>query len=279
MDQRQIRSYTEKYLQQHKCQIIEAAPTHLITQLSIEADKDLLNRPMYWMYVESMNIDPQPARFCFVFDQENVPEEVRGEYLFYGSTRFKQIMTSAQKNGKFVRLYQKPSGWERFHSHSKPYNPWLGINIKVSYLCDQHKDRIMYLGINLFTGKIKENFYPTLKTIEWVPKLPEQRHTVRPRLTVSEAIGELEYFVQDQLQQEDSSWATRALERKEKELKQAESYYPDLARDVIVMEDDKLQEMLREKKQRQREIIWQYYPRIEVQLINAGLFYLEDPSK
>lgn len=278
MDQREIRSYTEKYLKQSQCQIIEAAPTHIITQLSIEADKDLLNRPFYWMYIENMNIEPQPARFCFIFDQDYVPEDIRGEYLFYGSTRFKQILTSAQKNGKFVRLYQKPTGFERFHSHSKPYHPWLGMNLKVSYICDQHKDRITYLGINLFTGEIREDFFSALQTMEWVSRLPEQRHTIRSRLSIPEAVGELEYFLQDQLQSEDCSWANRALERKDAELKQAEAYYPDVKNDVIVMEDDKLQELMREKKQRQREIVWQYHPRIEVKLINAGLFYLENGS-
>lgn len=270
MDQKEIRTFTERYLQHHDCQIIESAPTHLITQLSIDADKDLLNRPFYWMYVEKMNLQPQPARFCFIFDQENHPPDLKGEYLFYGSPRFTQIMSSAQKHGQFVRLYQQPSGWSRYNYVSRPYTPWLNVNFKISYICDQKKDRISYLGIHLQNGTIREDFYQQVQNLSWTPKLPARRHTITPRLTIAEAVGELEYYLQEQLVNEDLTWAEQAKERLDLELSQLDSFYPDES----AMSD----EILKEKRQRRTETIWQYHPRVEVMVINAGLFYMEDSS-
>lgn len=268
MESSQIRSFTDRYLKQMDCQILEATPDYLITQLSIDADKDILNRPFYWMYVEKTGLDPQPAAFCFIFNRDgDLPEDLRGELLFHGSPRLSQMIQSAQKHGRYVRLYQSPSGWERFGSPSQSYTPWIGINFKVSYLCDRQKDRICSLGINLRTGEIKENFYTSTCQLTWTHKLPPQRHITNPRITVSEAVGELEYFLQEQLEAEDSHWAQEALERLELEWQQLEGYYPD---DTQISD-----ELLKEKKQRKRETIWQYHPRIEVSVINAGMFYME----
>jgi hypothetical protein len=272
MDQKEIRSFTERYLQYHDCHILESGPTHLVTQLSVQADKDLLNRPFYWMYVEKMNLEPTPARFCFIFDPdpEKRPADLRGEYLFYGSPRLTQLLNSAQNHGKFVRLYQQPSGWDKYSYISKPFTPWLSVNFHVSYICDQKKDRISYLGINLQSGEIREGFYQSILNLSWSVKLPAQRHITHPRLTIAEALGELEYYLQDQLQNEELSWADEAKERLDIELDQLEHFYPD--------ETAMSEEMWKEKKQRQRETIWQYHPRIEVKIVNAGLFYMEQPT-
>jgi hypothetical protein len=267
MEPREIRSFVERYLENNSCHIIESSPSHLVTQLSIQADKDLLNRPFYWMYVERCNLEPQPARLCLIFDPEKCPQEVNGEHLFYGSPRFSRMLSSALKHGQFVRLYQQPSGRNRYTYISKPYTPWLGINFKVSYICDQKKDRISYLGIDLQNGQIREQFYQTICQLSWTSKLPAQRHTIEPRLSIAEAVGELEYYLQDQLENENLTWAEEAMERLDMELKQLDSYYPD--------ETALSMELSKEKKQRRRETIWQYHPRVEVSVINAGLFYIE----
>ncbi|MBA4495714.1 YqhG family protein [Paenactinomyces guangxiensis] len=267
MDQKEIRSFTERYLQCHDCHIIESAPTHIVTQLSIHADKDLLNRPFYWMFVERMNMEPQPAQLCFCFDADLRPEHGRVEHLFYGSPRFAQMLNSAQKNGQFVRLYQQPQGWERRNYISKPYTPWLGINFKISYICDQKMDRISYVGINLQNGEVRDGFYQMIQSLSWTSKLPAQRHILSPRLTIPEAVGELEYYLQEQIENEDLTWADEAMQRLEAELNQLDSYYPD--------ETSMSEETRKEKKQRRRETIWQYHPRVEIKTINSGLFYIE----
>ncbi len=269
MEQAKVRSITEQYLQTQGCHILESTPTYIKTQLSIEADKDLLNRPLYWMYVEKMSLPPQPARFCFLFDEKVQLDGERGEHLFFGSPRFTQILHSAQKKGRFVRLYQQPTGWQR-DSTSKPYYPWLAINYRVSYICDKKKEQLRYLGINLYNGDLYEPFYPTIRHLNWTPKLPPRRHLLEARLTLAEAVGEAEYYLQESLEQEDAAWATEAAKRLKYEWEQLDAYYPEPSK--------RSPEENEEWKQRRYELAWQYQPRIEVDVANAGLFYMETAS-
>lgn len=266
MDQTQVRTWTERYLDNYQCQIIESAPTYLITQLSVQADKDLLNRPFYWMYVEKMNMKPNPIQLCLIFDTENHPADIKGELLYFGAPRFSKMLQSAQKHGKFVRLYETPK-WQPSYSPAKPYSPWLGVNYKISYICDQKKDRLCHLGINLLNGEVAELFYETLSERKWSAHIPPNRHIPSLRLSLTEAVGELEFYLEEQIRQEDLTWATEAKERFTAELTQLNSFYPE-----NVQQND---ELAREKKQQEQELVWQYHPRIEISVVNAGLFYLE----
>ncbi|QBK14388.1 hypothetical protein AB849_012730 [Thermoactinomyces vulgaris] len=266
MDPAQVREWTEKYLKLYQCPVIESGPSYLITQLSIEADKDLLNRPFYWMYVEKMNIPPKPVQLCFIFDPENHPPDIRGEILHYGSPRFQKMLQSAQKHGKFVRLYEDP-GWQPSHSPSKPYTPWLLVNYQLSYVCDQKKNRLSSLGINLLNGEIAESFYDCLKKRKWVNRLPPHRYLPAHGMSLTEAVGELEYYLEEQLKEEDQTWAKEAKERLNMELEQLNAFYPG--------EEKQDDEIRKEKKNREQELVWQFHPRIEAEVINAGLFYME----
>lgn len=264
MDQTQIREFTERFLDHHQCKVVEVAPTHLVTQLSIDVDKDLLNRPFYWMYVEKMGTTPQPAQLCFIFDADNRPPELNGEYLFFGAPRFKMMLRSAQKHGRFVRLYQETHLRPRYGT-SLPYVPWLAVNFKVSYISDQKKDIIHQLGINLQSGEIRENFTEELAKFQWTHKLPTGRHLLPEKMNGAEALSELEYYLDDLLKQEDHTWANEALERYINEISQLEAYFPE--------KSELEEEQHKNKDARKREIIRQYHPRIEVEVINAGYFY------
>lgn len=271
MDQKKVREFTERYLKLNDCHILESGPTYLLTQLSIHADKDLLNRPFYWMYVERMNLPPQPVRLSFVFDPENHPEEIRGEHLFYGTPRFAKILQSAQKHGKFVRLYEEPRYEPAYTDLTKPYSPWLAVNYKVSYVCDQKRDRLCSLGINLNDGTIREGFYEVIKDRRWSNRLPAKRYTVEPRLQVVEAVGELEYYLEETIRREDLTWAEEAEKRLQSELERLDVFYPD--------EPSMPDEIRTEKKRRREEIVWQFHPRVEISVINAGLFYVDTPQQ
>lgn len=266
MDPAQVREWTERYLNLYQCQILESAPSYLITQLSIEADKDLLNRPFYWMYVEKMNIPPKPIQLCFIFDPKNHPLNIQGEFLHYGAPRFQKMLQSAKKHGKFVRLYEDP-GWQPAHSPSKPYTPWLLVNYQISYVCDQKKDRLCSLGINLLNGEIVESFYDRLKKRKWLNRLPPRRYLPAYGISLTEAVGELEFYLEEQLREEDLTWAKEAKERLTMELNQLNTFYPE--------EEKQDDEVRREKKNREQELVWQFHPRIEADIVNAGLFYIE----
>lgn len=262
MEADRIRSFAERFLTAHGCHFVEKSPEHLVTQLSIEADKDLVNRPFYWMYVEKMGIEPKPSLLTFVFDPQRLGEHDRGELLTYGSPRFVSMLESAKKRGRFVRLFEEKPAPVGSPLTSRPYIPWLGVNFQISFVCDQKKDEICCLGINLHSGEIVEDFFRKMLRRRWTARLPANRHTVQPQLTIVEGVGELERFLQERIEQQDLDWAEQALNRMKMELEQLEHFYPEEVKSS-------------EKEQRIRETIWQHHPRVEVEVINAGLFYLD----
>ncbi|QKG84170.1 hypothetical protein GXN76_06580 [Kroppenstedtia pulmonis] len=266
----EVKTFTERYMESLNCHILEQSPHHLEVQLSVEADKDLIHRPFYWMYVEKMGLPPNPSRLAFTFTPDQAPPGVRGELLSFGSPRFTHILNSARKNGQFVRLYEDTPHRVRYTGRSRAYEPWLGIQYQISYICDQKKDEILSQGIHLRSGETVTEFYDKISNRNWSSKLPTYRHILPPLLSIPEAVGELEYALEGYIQSQDLNWARSAKDLLDAELQRIHAYYPDEWR----MSD----ELHAEKKQRIREAVWQYHPRVEVETVNAGLFFLDEGS-
>lgn len=72
MNAQELYHYVERYLEAQECKVLVKDSAYLTTQLSIKADKDIVNRPYYWMFVERTGTEPQPMQFTFIFDEENV---------------------------------------------------------------------------------------------------------------------------------------------------------------------------------------------------------------
>lgn len=266
VDAIRVHRFAERYFSANDCQIIERSPHHLKVKLSVKVDKELINRPFYWMYVEKMNLQPNPTTLNLISKPEKAPEGFNGEFLSFGTPRFRQILQSAINQGRFIRLYENKTPETNNPNNSSPYTPWFGVNYKLSYICDQKKDELLSLGINLYDGQIKSNFYPQIKQRIWTPKIPAHRHIIRPRFQLIECLGKLENFIEEHIKKQDSTWAREAKKRLDQELKQVSLYYPEGESETGTEA---------EKKQRIQEIYWQYHPRIEVDIINAGLFYLD----
>jgi len=285
MDQTWVRNYIEEYLTIHQCDFIEKAPSHFQVKLSIDVDKDLTNRPYYWTFIDRTGTEPETLTMNFIFDPDHAPD-IRGEVVKFGSRRLQQIFQSAKQRGKIVRLYQQTQNLPnaRFRNHQKDkisnLNPWLGVNYKIEFISDKKKDLFLSLGINLGNGKMKNNFLNLIKNTHLTPVLPSNVSTIPPFLTFREAKLQLEEWILGEIDKEDFTWAVQAKQRLEQELEQIEKFYQSYASEF---EDYKNEEEKNEiqknrtldKDKRINEIKWQYSPKINVQPINYGIFYLE----
>ncbi|WP_339063506.1 YqhG family protein [Tepidibacillus marianensis] len=284
MDQTWVRNYIEKYLTIHQCDFIEKSPTHFQVRLSVDVDKDLTNRPYYWTFVERTGAEPETLTMNFIFDPENAPD-VRGEVVKFGSRRLQQIFHSAKQRGKIVRLYQQIQNYpqKRFPNTQGKINslyPWLGVNYKVEFMSDKKKDLFFSLGINLGNGKMKNDFLSFIRKTPLTPVLPANVSTIPPFITFREAGLQLEEWVLGEINKEDFSWAITAKQRLEQELEQIEGFYQSYSSEIENNkngnENNELHEQrMIDKNKRVNEIKWQYSPRIVVQPINYGIFYLE----
>jgi hypothetical protein len=284
MNKTEIRTFAERYFHAFQSQFIENNPAYFAVELPPEVDKDLGNRPFYWTYVEKLGMEPNKLTFTFVFDRENTPSDIRGEELLYGSRRLHQIFDSAKKHGKYVRLYEEVIEGQRMNPlGSAPLVPWLGVNYKIEFICDQKRELLLPLGINLISGAMVDNFYERLQATALTPKLPDYSFTMQPIFGIDAAADRLELYIQQRIDQEDTEWAQQAWTRLGEEKKIVESYYDQESHrqgstnNHTDTPEDKQKEITQEKETRLKELQWQHEPRIQVSPLNIGLFYLRTP--
>ena len=300
MNKQRIRQFVMKYLQATHCHIIEKSPDHVTVELSVEADKDLTNRPYYWNFVERTGAQPETMKFTFRFspqkEQENSgdapasartaqnPDSILGRYfgivpgskrtldetLYFGSGRLEQIFQAVARRGKCVHLFETGADLSASGPGSVGYTTWLNVNFKVEFACDMKRDEICSLGISLSTGEIAEQFFDKMKPLALSPRLPAHAF-IRETISYERALADLEAYVQKKYAAYDNRWALEAEDRLQFELKRLESYYNDLLSRLEGEEQEKAQQEFLKRKE---ETEWQHKPRIEVSAINCGLFHL-----
>lgn len=313
MNTEQIEEYVTRYIEATGCQVIEKSPAHVTVKLSPEADKALTNRSYYWNFVERTGAEPETMTYTFVFDPEEmerldeqknnkadnnneavknsasavpapndsilgryfgfVPTAAQGrthrEHLSYGSSRLQQIFQSVKSQGKYVNLYEEPlNPFQPLQTSA--YTSWFVVNYKVQFTCDMKRDELHSLGISLSTGEIAEEFHAYLLTKTLTPKLPANTH-IRETITLSRAQSELNKYLEQIIQTYNHDWAEEARERMQVEVARMESYYHDL---IKAADEDKKTQLKEQRQNRLEEIQWQYKPRIQVNVINCGIFHL-----
>lgn len=230
MNQMQVREYVEKYLAAFSSHIVETHPDYLTVKLPVEVDKDIGNRPFYWSWVEKMNLPYQPMVLTFCFHPDRMPSDRRVEHLHLGAARLQQIFQSTRKHGSFVCMYEtQPPGQTRpLSRRSAPLVPWLGVNWKISFICDKKRDLILHFGVNLHQPQLVREFYPFLLERPLAPAIPDYHYTLDRRMTIPEAFAMMEAEIHRILAQEDQRWAEEAGQRLEEELQILEDYYREL---------------------------------------------------
>lgn len=260
MQPHQIHNFLERYFIANDCEIIEKTPSYLTVRLSIALDKLIMNRPFYWHYVEKTGRTPEPMTITFITDKANAPKKINGEVVHFGSPRLHQIFATTRELGGFIRLYEDV----RAHANeSIPLHPWLGLNVKISFQCDRKKDVLLSLGLNLIHGQVVYPFYEKLQKIRLTPKIPDYCFTLSPLIKEKSGLNRMKRMILTYIENEDDSWAKGAIERMERDLALLEQFYEDY--------EEKPESYHVEKQ----SIIELYRPKIHVNVINGGIFYMK----
>ena len=260
MKQQEIHSYLKSFFTSTNCEIEKDTGKSLTVQLSIEMDKLLMNRPFYWHYIEKTGGEPNPQKITLITEFSK-NDDIKGELIHFGSSRLHQIFSKTREHGSFIRLFENQHGTQDSHI---PLFPWICLNVKISYLCDRRKDQFHSIGINLMTGLLQEQFHQELqeKKIPLTAKLPDFAFKFTPLIKPQSGIRRIKQYVEKEIYQDDHSWAEDARARWAEDEKLLNAFYKDL--DVkperYVIEKEALKD--------------QYEPKIQVSIINGGLFYL-----
>jgi hypothetical protein len=259
MQQQDTHDFLERYFLANGCEIKENQPGYMTVQLTVDLDKELMNRPFYWHYLEKTGGMPNPIALTLIYDREKAPENLKGETIHFGSPRLHQIFASTKHLARYIRLYEEiPNPGNQ----NIPLKPWLGLNLKISYQCDRKKDVLRSIGLQLMNGQMVENFFNSVTELKLTPKIPDYSFTLSPLILPKSGVLRIENYLRWELKQEDDNWAEDARKRWQKDLTLLEHFYKD--------SEEKSESYLIEKQALQE----QYEPKIKISIINGGLFYL-----
>ena len=263
MQQQEIHKFLERYFLSNKCEIVDKQPNYMTVQLTIELDKELMNRPFYWHYLEKTGGVPNPMCLTLITDPDTVPEHIKGETIHFGSPRLHQIFQSTKNLASYIRLYEKSTS---LSNQQTPLRPWIALNVKISYQCDRKKDVFKSIGLSLINGQMVQQFHEKLLKLDLTPKIPDYSFTLSPLIRPKSGVVRIENFLKSEVEKENHSWAEDARKRWEKDLHLLEHFYKDdqVKAESYVVEKEALKD--------------QYEPKIVMSIINGGIFYLSDQA-
>ncbi|MDM5199682.1 YqhG family protein [Fictibacillus enclensis] len=262
MQQHEIHHFLERYFEANECTVEARHPSYMKIQLTVELDKLLMNRPFYWHYLEKTGGVPNPLTLTLVTGQQTPPDG-GGEFIHFGSPRLHQIFASTKKLGSFIRMYESIT---QHSGQNIALHPWLCVNMKTSYQCDRKKDRISSYGIHLITGRMVESFHEKLSKLPLTRKIPDFCYTLSPFIRPISGLKRIESLVEQEIKQDDHSWAEDAKARWREDEELLDRFYED--------EEEKPEYYHVEKE----ALRTQYEPIISVDIINGGLFYLSETA-
>lgn len=260
MQQQEIHNFLERYFQSNSCEILDNQRGYMVVQLTNELDKELMNRPFYWHYLEKTGGIPNPMILTLITNSQMAPDHVKGETIHFGSPRLHQIFKSAKSLAGYIRLYENHN---QSPGRQTPMYPWLGLNVKISYQCDRKRDVFKSIGLQLINGGMIENFHDRLLQISLTPKIPDYSFTLSPLVMPKSGIKRIEQYLRTGIEQENHTWADEARMRWKQDLDLLHHFY----------EEDENNENFEVERKALQE---QYEPKIKIEIINGGLFYLTD---
>ncbi|PIC64855.1 hypothetical protein CSV79_04335 [Sporosarcina sp. P13] len=255
MQPQEINEYLHHFFRNSNCEILTQHPHYMNVQLTIEMDKKIMNRPFYWRYIETVGETPNPAKLMLITDIEQLRDGIKGEVLHIGSPRLHQLFRVTREMGSFVKMHEQVSSDEVL-------TPWLGVNVKVSYRSHQTKELLYSLGINLMTGAVFQDFQETLCTLDLVNEPPEHVFHLPFIIKPQRAFERLDHVINQLIEKEDHQWVDEAKKRWRKDQAVLDYFYEGL--------DEKPNSYEIEKQ----AIAERFMPRITIDIINGGLFYL-----
>ncbi|WP_456278309.1 YqhG family protein [Bacillus sp. AK128] len=266
MQQHEIHQFLERYFIANECEIVENSAGYLNVQLTINMDKELMNRPFYWHYLEKTGGTPNPATLAFLTDPTKVTTgDNKGEAIYFGSPRLHQIFQSTKVLASHIRLYEEVKQ-PTFTKNSVPLHPWLGLNLKISYQSDQTRDVILSVGLSLINGMIIDHFQDQLNHLSLTPKIPDFCFTLTPIIKPQSGVARVKQTIRSIIDHDDHTWANEARERWDQDLRLLNHFYEDI---------EEKPESYEVEKQALKE---QYEPKVKVSIINGGIFYLSQEA-
>ncbi|WP_082233855.1 YqhG family protein [Halobacillus massiliensis] len=248
--------FTKEFFTINGCTIEERDDKFIKVQLTQELDEALMNRPFYWHYIKKMNRSGDPMSLSF--KDIRLGDEEEGVFLHAGTPKLHQIYDFALEKGKFTRLYESIP----YPMTHLPLQPWLFVNILLTFRGKQTRNEILSLGLNLINGVVLSKAMDKIKDLPLTSKVSDYTFPMTPLIRIESGYNRLLEYAQDYISRMSSTWAEESEHQLNTETGLLEDFY----------NRNDMEEESYKKEARQLEI--RYKPRITFETANGGLFYL-----
>lgn len=268
-------------------------------ELPLDVDKELIERPFYWMWVEASGQEAQTTQLRLAFTQNalerenqrlqeehaNAMKQTREEFptffggasrspkaelLDYGSFRLDKIFSSVANRGQFIVCQPSPILQK---AKQRTLIPWLLCNGVTTMRCDLTKQMWWSMGVCLQNGQIVPSFYEQICHLEMVPMSP-QRLLSQMSMPLDEALNRAMREQERLIKQLPTDWAEKARQRFNAEYDQLKLYYRSLR-----TEDTQHNKQLELEEARKIESLAKLYiPTVEVEVVQLGLVGLPEST-
>ncbi|MCL6444215.1 MAG: YqhG family protein [Alicyclobacillus sp.] len=286
-------AFCDQYFRAVGAKTVYSADGYREYELPRDVDKELTDRPFYWLWVEKTGQQAPPTilRLAFresavqrenerLYREARAAKEAQGmtelermyfraptaEYITLGSFRLDKIFLSLDGRGRFACV--RP----RTMTGDEHPVPWLMMNVLVSRRCDLVEQTYLSVGCNLKSGQTVDNFYSALVRLPMDPADPTSC-LASAELELADAEQRIRQHIERSVTREPTDWAADAQHRLQAELKQIEMYYGSLLRDAPADEQPLISAELARKKFELKE---RCQPRIELELRQLALVELPE---
>jgi hypothetical protein len=286
--------FCDAYFSSVGAPVVYEAPFYREYQLPRDVDKELTDRPYYWMWVEKTQQDVPPTVLRLAFAEsalERENERLRqqalreaerqgltdlqrrffrppaAEWINLGCFRLDKIFQSLDRRGQFACVAPR---------HLPPDAvrvPWLMLNLLVSFRCDLTQQEFWSLGVCLVNGQVVERFLPALDRLDMVPLDTPAKACLSGTLSLDQAWQRASLHVERRLSERPHAWADAATRRWLGEREQVRTYYRSILPDVPEPERALVAQ---EQARRERELEARMRPRIDVELRQVALVVLAE---
>lgn len=243
----EIRQFLEDFFTETGCEILKGDASDLQVRLTIEIDKLLMNRHFYWHYLDVTGGEPKLSELHFSISDPSA------EPIHFGTPRLHSIFELTKQLGAHTR---------QFEVCRNALFPWLCMNFIISFESNLQKSKFISLGLNMLNGLITEGFVDKISSLELSPKITDMSYTLHPAIMLQSGVKRIENYIADLVNNEDLSWIEEANSERQAAIKLLDEFYED--------------EYDEHYFQERNSIISQFTPKVVVQTINGGMFYLKD---
>lgn len=282
--------FCERYFESVSAPCTYQSPMYREYTLPRDVDKELTDRPFYWMWIEKTNQEHKPTTLRLAFTQQAVERENQRlrdealkareglqlneyermffrpptcEFVTLGSFRLDKLYESVDARGEFACVAPR-------NRKQVPLVPWLMINALISYRCDLIEQEFVSVGVCLTNGQVVERFFDMVQKID-MESVPPLELLSRASLSLPQGFERVERFLTTRLINRPTEWATDATERMNKEVRQIRMYYQSILPDIPEDEKPLIESELRRKE---RDLIEKMEPKIEIEYCQMSIVAL-----